>query len=306
MAPVSASSMAGPLLIGFLLNTGLFGILSSQIYGYHLSFPNDKLHLRLLAYSMFLAEMAQTILTICDGYWIFVTGFGDTSILMSAGRMYWVYSPIIGGASVVATHMYSAHRISILYNSRTLAFIVVVISVAEFVAALVSACHLRNQALSGSKPDTHYISVLIWTVACSLCDTTIAVLMTLWLLRWGGTGSKATRTIVTRLLWLSVETGVMLAALAIAELILLVDHPGQEYFIIIIIAISKCHSVTWFASLNNRTGARRLEDSIFETGIQFQGASTRTQTGAQCNPPVPVWLPSHSFSRKIEVQSFGV
>ncbi|KAF8880841.1 hypothetical protein BD779DRAFT_1038120 [Infundibulicybe gibba] len=296
MAPASASSMAGPLLIGFLLNTGLFGILSSQTYGYYLSFPNDKLHLKLLAYGVFLAEMAQTVLTICDAYWIFVTGFGDTSVLMSAGRMYWIYSPIIGGVSVIATHMYSAHRVSIMYNSRTLGLIVVAISVAEFVAALVSASHLRNQALSGSKPDTHYTSVLIWTVACSVCDTTIAILMTFWLLRWGGTGSKATRTIVARLLWLSVETGVMLAALAIVALILLVDHPGQEYFIIIIIAISKCHSVTWFALLNNRTSARCLEDSVPVTDIRFQGASTGTPTGTQYKPHIPIWLPDHSFS----------
>ncbi|KAF8875172.1 hypothetical protein BD779DRAFT_225054 [Infundibulicybe gibba] len=262
MAPASASSMTGPLLIGFLLNTGLFGILSSQIYRYHLSFPNDKLHLRLLAYGVFLAEMAQTVLAICDAYWIFVTGFGDTSVLMSAGRMYWVYSPIIGGVSVTATHMYSARRISIMYNSRTLGLIVVAEQRSQSQNLLPRWCRLLIYGIKHYRVQTRYAlrSCAYWTVACSVCDTAITILMTFWLLRCGCKGSKATRTIVARLLWLSIETGVVLAALAIAALILLViirDKNIHHHYI----ATSKCHSVTWFASLNNRTSARRLEDS---------------------------------------------
>ncbi|KAF8878753.1 hypothetical protein BD779DRAFT_1474657 [Infundibulicybe gibba] len=253
MAPTSAL-VAGPLLIGFLLNTGLFGILSIQTYEYYLSFPNDKLHLKFLTYGVFLAEMAQTALTICDAYWIFVTGFGDTSVLVSMGRMYWIYSPVIGGLLVIATHMYSAHRISILYNSRTIGFIV----------------------------------AAIWTVVCSICSITITILMTIWLLRWGDTGSKTTWTIVSRLLRLSLETGAMLAALAIIGLVLLVDNPKQPYFLAFVLVISKCHAVSWLALLNNRTRARQLEDTIPTTNIRFQAVGTGVRTDTWSRTPVPV------------------
>ncbi|KAF8878758.1 hypothetical protein BD779DRAFT_1179690 [Infundibulicybe gibba] len=210
---------------------------------------------------------------------------------MSAGRMFWVYSPLMGGIVVIATHIYSAHRISILYNSRTPGFIVAAISVAEFAAGLVSAVHLQEQAIRGSRPDIHFISILIWTPLCVLGNITITILMAFWFLHWGGVGSKTTQTIVAGLLRLTIETGVILA-LTIIGLTLLFNHSEQPYFITFAIAISKCHSVTWLALLNNRTSARRLEDNLPVTDIQFQAVSAGVRTDT-----VPVTKFNHSFAR---------
>ncbi|KAF8878752.1 hypothetical protein BD779DRAFT_1474656 [Infundibulicybe gibba] len=219
--------------------------------------------------------MARTALTTFDAYWIFVTGFGDTSMLMSVGRMYWIYSPLIGGILVIATHIHSAHRISLLYNSRTLGFIIT----ADWRRLFI--CESRHYM--GPNP----ITAWVWTVMCSLCNIAITILRVFWLFRWRCTGSKTTRTIVARLLWLTLETGVVLTALGITGLVLLVNHPEQPYFIMLTVVIPKCHSVTWFALLNNRTSAQGLEESIPITDIRFQTVSTGMQTGTRPRTPVP-------------------
>ncbi|KAF8868868.1 hypothetical protein BD779DRAFT_823927 [Infundibulicybe gibba] len=281
---------AGALLIGFLLNTGLFGILLIQTYTYHVSFPNDRILLKLLVDGIFVAEIAQTSLSIYDAYSIFVTGFGNASAFESPSSVFWAYSPLICGTLILIIHLFYAHRICILYKSRIIGMIISIFSIAQFIAALVSAVYIKEQQTRGFKVDGHYISFLIWAGASLLCDTPIAILMTLRLVYWGDIGDKHTRTTVSKLLRMSIETGLVLATLAIVDLILLVGFPKKTYFLAIFITVSKWHSVTWLASLNNRSRSQHPEASVPTMDIQFQATSTGTRTDTQLGLPVPVTL----------------
>ncbi|KAF8868866.1 hypothetical protein BD779DRAFT_1590985 [Infundibulicybe gibba] len=269
------------MLIGFLLNTGLFGILLIQISTYH----NP---LKLLVYGVFVAEIVQTSLSIYDAYSIFVTG--DASAFIPSSHVFWIYSPLICGTLILIMHLFYAHRIWILYKSRIIGVIISTLSIAQFAAVLMSAAYVKEQEIYGFGFDGHYISFLIWTTASLLCDTPIAILMVLWLIRWGDVGNKHIRTTVAKLRRMTIETGLMLATAAIVDLILLVGFPRRSYFLTIFITASKWHSVTWLALLNNRSFGQRPEASAPTMDIQFQAASTRARTETQFGLPVPVTM----------------
>ncbi|KAJ6503137.1 hypothetical protein DFH09DRAFT_1201808, partial [Mycena vulgaris] len=83
-------------LIGTLLNWGLFGTLSVQVYLYYQAFPNDRLATKCLVYIVFTIDVVQTILITHDAFATFEYGFGDFSAVTKL-RLDWVTIPIIGG-----------------------------------------------------------------------------------------------------------------------------------------------------------------------------------------------------------------
>lgn len=65
------------------MNWCLFGVLVVQTYVYSYNFPEDKRHLKLLVYIVFVLEVVQTVLSGADIYYWFGSGYGDVTRLAS-------------------------------------------------------------------------------------------------------------------------------------------------------------------------------------------------------------------------------
>ncbi|KAF8988050.1 hypothetical protein BDQ17DRAFT_1193386, partial [Cyathus striatus] len=68
-------------LLGALFNYALYGILSTQVFFYSLTFPNDPKRNKILGkfplYSVYLFETLQISLATADIYYWLASGFGD-------------------------------------------------------------------------------------------------------------------------------------------------------------------------------------------------------------------------------------
>ncbi|ETW77570.1 hypothetical protein HETIRDRAFT_247449, partial [Heterobasidion irregulare TC 32-1] len=71
----------GPRLLGILFNWGLLGILTTQLYIYYLNFPKDRRAVKLLVYTLYFLDWAQTCSATYDAFQWFVYGWGDIHAL---------------------------------------------------------------------------------------------------------------------------------------------------------------------------------------------------------------------------------
>ncbi|KAF8884802.1 hypothetical protein BD779DRAFT_756568 [Infundibulicybe gibba] len=260
-------AMTGPLLIGFLLNSCLFGALTVQIYFYYSSFPKDRILIKSLVGGVYLVEIAQTGLTIYDAYVVFSTGFGNVAILIPI-RTVWIY------ALVLSPIVFYAHRISVLYNSWKLGLVIIILSVTQLVVGEVSAVLMKVSEELHTGTGRGLVVARINTVVALACDVVIAICLILWLLRArrGSEGSKKTHKITWNLLRVTVENGIVLATVNIVAMIF------SFYLDLSPLSSStatKWYSITLLVSLNNRTSI---------------------QPGAGVNPP---YLLGSSFRRPL-------
>ncbi|KAK0472970.1 hypothetical protein IW261DRAFT_1343117, partial [Armillaria novae-zelandiae] len=86
-------------ILGYILNWGLFGTLSVQLYLYYLAFPNDRRFAKYLVYGIYVIEFMQTVLITHDVFATFGYGFGDINTLTRTNS-FWLAVPIMSAVGV--------------------------------------------------------------------------------------------------------------------------------------------------------------------------------------------------------------
>ncbi|PBK86520.1 hypothetical protein ARMGADRAFT_529581 [Armillaria gallica] len=255
MQPVPAGypieQLSGPVIVGYLLHWGLFGTLSVQLYLYYLAFPNDRKFIKYLVYGTYIVELVQTILLTHDAFAMFGYGFGDLDALTDV-HLYWFFVPIMSAVTACVGHVFYAYRIFILSNSQSVpAFVICTCSISS-VAAIITGVYFF-QAGNITKLNNRKVSIAvgIWRGGSALCDIVIAICMTYYLMR-SNTGFRRTQIMVTKLIRLTVETGLVTAIGAILNLILFFAFRDQIFYSTIALIMPKLYANSVYMVLNSR------------------------------------------------------
>ncbi|KAF9262841.1 hypothetical protein L218DRAFT_928877 [Marasmius fiardii PR-910] len=246
----AATRVAGPLLLGYLLNYGLYGILSVQVYVYYNAFANDRTAIKAIVYGVYIVETMQTIMITWNAFQNFVFGFGKSSAL-DAINLSWFACCLIDGAVAFTVQTYFAYRIHLLSKSRLLAGLIVFMSVAQFGGALTTAILAKIIGLFSKIRNRTFIGVAFWLGGSAACDITIAVSMTYVLSRYDQ-DFKETRDLVRRIIRLTMETGSLTATVATSELILFLVFPSAPYHITAALILAKLYSNSMMVIFNTR------------------------------------------------------
>ncbi|KAJ6528761.1 hypothetical protein DFH09DRAFT_1327581 [Mycena vulgaris] len=258
MAPVSAVppdfkvvEFSGPLLIGALLNWGLFGSLSIQVYLYYQAFPIDKLIIKCLVYVLFTIDVVQTILITHDAFATFGYSFGDVSAVTRL-RFDWLTMPIIGGLVAFIGQSFYAYRIHLLSKSWPIPVLVVILSLISVVAAIISGA-FGYEAENTASLTTRETSAAagLWLGASSVSDIVIAGCMTYYLSTID-TEFPQTRVLLSKLIQLTIETGSVTALATLTSLALFYAFPNRSYGFVPAFIIPKLYANTILAVLNAR------------------------------------------------------
>ncbi|KAK0493076.1 hypothetical protein EDD18DRAFT_1464990 [Armillaria luteobubalina] len=198
--------LSGPLIVAYLLHWGLFGTLSVQLYLYYLAFPNDRKFTKCLVYGVYVIEFVQTMIFTHDAFATFGYGFGDIEALTG---MYfnWFTVPIMSAVSAFIGQAFYAYRIFILSKSLIVPIFVICVSLTSLVAGIITGvwCFPADNVIELNSPRMS-VAVGILCGAAALCDITIAICMTYYLMR-RNTDFRRTQMLVTKLIRLTVETG---------------------------------------------------------------------------------------------------
>ncbi|KAF7341203.1 hypothetical protein MVEN_01855700 [Mycena venus] len=224
-----------PLFIGTVLNWALFGALSVQVYLYFLAFPKDRLLNKIIVGFIFLAEISQTLGDSRNTIVTFGAGWGSPDSLDNVGWA-WLSVPILGSAVASVGQIFFAWRISLIGDTLYIPALIVVITTFQCGAGIwtgvdiIRAGRFSLLSLHNLKPP------VAWLAATATCDLIIVF----------------ATVAVSRIIRLSVETGVLCALFAIVDLSLYVAFDGNNYHLAACIWLSKVYSNSMMVILNSR------------------------------------------------------
>ncbi|PBK81874.1 hypothetical protein ARMGADRAFT_772160 [Armillaria gallica] len=279
-------------IVGHLLNWGLFGTLSVQLYLYYLAFPKDRRSIKYLVYGIYIVEFVQTMFLPNDAFAALAYGFGDLEALTEVHN--WLVIPIMGAITASVEQGFYAYRIFILSRSRIVPAFVICVSLTSSMAAIITGVYILQAGdLTKFNDRKTFISVGISCGGYALCDIVIAICMTYYLMR-SNTGFRRTQILVTKLIHLTIETGSLTAIVALAALILFFAFPHYIFYVTPALVISKLYANTIYMVLNSRIqiiGGRDIITSAADVGlatIVMEDITPHSMQGAQRTPVVTI------------------
>ncbi|SJL10276.1 uncharacterized protein ARMOST_13660 [Armillaria ostoyae] len=182
MQPVPAgypiAELTVPYIVGALLNWGLFGTLSVQLYLYYLAFPNDRRFIKYLVYGIYVIEFGQTMPVAHDAFAMFGYGFGDMDALTRM-NFFWLTSPIMSAVVSCAGQVFYAYRIFIVSKPRIIPIFIICVSLTSSVVAMMTGIeYFKVGDITKLNNGRSFISAGIACGAGALCDILIAICMT--------------------------------------------------------------------------------------------------------------------------------
>ncbi|KDR67183.1 hypothetical protein GALMADRAFT_258571 [Galerina marginata CBS 339.88] len=251
LTPTELGRIAGPLLIGYILNWGLFGVLSMQVYVYYLAFPKDRNAYKALVYGSYLLEAAQTFLFTSSAFRTFALGFGNPAVLDEVDIL-WFSVPIMSGMVAFVSQTFYAYRISVLAQTKYLAILIMLFACLSLAGSIALGVETKKAVhFSRLLQKNSFTTAGIWEGGSAVCDVLIAGSMTYYLKR-RDTGIKQTQVLLAKIIRLTIETGTLTAAVAILTLIL-TFLPGQPtYYQTSVSVLGKVYSNSMMVVFNSR------------------------------------------------------
>ncbi|PBK88480.1 hypothetical protein ARMGADRAFT_1167949 [Armillaria gallica] len=285
--------LSGPQIIGDLLNWGLFGTLSMQLYLYYLAFPKDRRSIKCLVYGIYIVEFVQTMIVTHDTFASFGYGFGELEALTEVCSS-WLVVPIMDAITASVGQGFYAYRIYILSRSRIVPAFVICVSFTSSVAVIITGVYMFQASdITKLNDQKTSISLGISAAGYALCDIVIAICMTYYLMRHN-TSFPQTRILITKLIRLIIETGSLTAVVALAALILFFAFPHQTFYVTPGLVLSELYANTIYMVLNSRfriIGGRDIYTSSTDmeiTTTMMRDITSYSTQGAQRTPAVAI------------------
>ncbi|CAE6438264.1 hypothetical protein ACGC1H_007007 [Rhizoctonia solani] len=303
--PENIQLITGPLLLGYLFNWGLFGILILQVYIYHISFPNDSRVIKSLVYGLFFVDCVQTALTTHNAWHFLSRGWGDLRVLSDPGWS-WIAVPLLSGIVSSTVQLFFAWRIWVLSKSIPLAGLIVAIAVTQGLCAMYSG--IKFAILNDvTKIATLFPTATVWLGGSALCDFIITISMVTFLAR-ASTGFSQTDSVITKLIRMTVETGLVTTTAATVELILYLVYQKNNLHMIPALALAKLYTNTLLATFNSRSvafGGSSRTDA--ERSTQYGGHEWRrpTQTITKDRVQITTVRETHADDLGVQMVDLG-
>ncbi|KAH8088918.1 hypothetical protein BXZ70DRAFT_910031 [Cristinia sonorae] len=232
--------------IGHLFNWGLYGVLTVQVYLYYISFPKDNYKLKTVVASAYILDTIQLTLATYDGFRIYGSGWGDAKQLDTMS-LQWVSLPVLGGLVGALYQIFYAWRIYALGQNRWLACIILLISMVVIGSGIYEGAACARLLLMSEAPRRTYKPTIAWIGCAALGEAIITGSMFYYLHKARRSSRvKQTTNLLTRLIALTIETGLISATVDVTGLALFIALPDAAYYEPLAIVASKLFSIRVF------------------------------------------------------------
>ncbi|KDQ23256.1 hypothetical protein PLEOSDRAFT_1108892 [Pleurotus ostreatus PC15] len=261
MAKGPAEIAHGPIFIGFVIKTILYGLILLQAYLYYVTFKKDRLWLKLLIAFLVVADTVNIVFDVVYIYTALIIHFNDPAYLANAN---WLFAtdPAINGITTATVQLFFAWRVKVLTGNIWLVSLITITSISSGLCAIGAAAATEwvPQFVNFQKFE---VVVIIWLAGSAVSDVVITAAMTWYLVsisfRWRCSGAlTAGSTAPTQIrIWvirpMTIQTGFLQAVFAIIDLIFFLVDPSGTHLIFNWI-LSKLYSNAILSSLNSRSG----------------------------------------------------
>ncbi|THU83316.1 hypothetical protein K435DRAFT_844092 [Dendrothele bispora CBS 962.96] len=200
--PPTVEITFGPLLIGVLFNAILFGVLAVQAHLYFNWNRSDERWTRYLVTILLILETVNTGIDFAMVYKGLFKNFGklDHGIPFLAAAFY-------------------AWRIRISTKSNVLAGFICVLALVSFASSIYGTVFTATHPNWGDHDNGLLISLIIWLTTSAICDVIIAITMIYFLTTHRKNSMGATKSVVNKIIILTIQTGVLTFVAAVADVL---------------------------------------------------------------------------------------
>ncbi|KAJ7129085.1 hypothetical protein C8R46DRAFT_1143751 [Mycena filopes] len=253
------------MLLGVILNTLLYGVMLVQVQLYFQRYKTDRQGFKYLIIYLVLAETANWICNIGLIYEPIILHFGSPLALEFTPTMFKTDALLIVLIST-PIQLFMAWRIHVITRSPVLPVIISILALASLgggiAVSIVVTLHPKFQDFSSFRSEVYF-----WLISSATCDVvlTLTLAYSLWVRK---THIKATDSYINRVIRLTVQTGTITAAAALADILLTVIFPTTPVNFIVDFPLSKLYTNTLISTLNARpwkeAGERDVPNALFE------------------------------------------
>ncbi|TFK32064.1 hypothetical protein BDQ12DRAFT_529916 [Crucibulum laeve] len=281
-AAAAVVDIAGPLVLGYLFDWSLFGVLSVQVYIYYLAFKNDARGYKILVATVYLIETLQTILVAHDLFNIFATGFGNTESLAQI-HLTWLTVCIICTVIASIVQILYAYRISLLSRSKVLPLLICFMAVIQLIGGLIAGIDGHRMGSLLKRSNLEMAGHLVGTLGSAVCDIVIAVCMVYHLSRAKShsISFKPTQALLTRTIRIIIETGTLTATLAVIDVALFYSKSKTGYFLTPGYTLGKVYSNSMMVLFNSRINMSGRMSEVIAEPVEFAVPSTILNTNTE-------------------------
>ncbi|KAJ7891245.1 hypothetical protein B0H14DRAFT_2432432 [Mycena olivaceomarginata] len=252
MEGFNVAEFTTPLFVGTFINFTLLGALAVQFVLYLIAFPKDGLRFKLLVVLVFVGEIMQTVSETRNTILTFGTKWGQYELLDEVGWA-WFSVPVIGAIIACAGQIFFAWRIHLISRSLVMPSVIAVITTFQLGAGLWSGAEISRAGRFSLLQYDHFKQPVAWLAATAACDLIIVASTSFYLLTSREKGFRqSTDRMVSRIVMVTVETGLFCAIFAIADLSLYVKYRGNNYHLAVCVELSKVYSNSIMLILNSR------------------------------------------------------
>ncbi|PCH34605.1 hypothetical protein WOLCODRAFT_106269 [Wolfiporia cocos MD-104 SS10] len=251
---MNITTLWGSITLGIVFNTLLYGVVLAGYFHYLKHHKNDSLWLRLYVLFLFVADSANTGLSIAFMFDCLVEHFGELSCL---GNPTWLSTsiPAITGIISCAVQLFFTHRVRRLSRQTWLAVIIGSLAVISMLSALTSVIAIRwpgYRSYTSFRRPAVRVPVVVWLVTGLSADVLITIAL-VWHLHRKRTGFPSTDSLVNRIIRLTIQTGVLTTTWALVDVTLFLATPSTAH-IFFNLTLAKLYTILLMSSLNMRGG----------------------------------------------------
>ncbi|KAL1742044.1 hypothetical protein HDZ31DRAFT_66349 [Schizophyllum fasciatum] len=270
-----AAATLGVFLIGIALASAYYGITFLQACVYFRTFPNDRRRMKALVAMVWLTETLSACCTCHAAYYYMVQHHGDINALM---HTVWSLAIPSGSMTGMMVQAFLARRVYILSGHNWGLTILI------WCLAIAQGCMGWSIAISSLlHPDgdeiKKYTELVPPTFAITAATDVVVTASLVYYLQIRKTGVEGTNGLVNRLIFMTVNSGLISSSLALSACIIQLRCPDSFVPIALCFLLGKAYANTFLTSLNHREGLQsRTYVSIDKdrTSIFFAKSVTTT------------------------------
>ncbi|KAI0820976.1 hypothetical protein BC629DRAFT_414427 [Irpex lacteus] len=250
----------GPLLVGIIFNTYLYGLVTYQFAAYYKTKFSDPPAIKYMVLFLFLLDTVHSVAVMWMLWAYCVDGYGDPSTLAVALWPY-TFTPIATGLASMVTQLFLGWRIYRLSQSKAVYGVVIALSVPSCILGMI--CGSKAWIIKYSAQlDSLTNLVTAWLVMQVTVDVFVTGALG-YLLARSKTGFRNTDSVINQLIRGAVQTGLFAGIFSLGDLITFAKWPDTNFYGMFAIPIGRIYTNTLLDTLLSRQGLRQQLNGTF-------------------------------------------
>ncbi|CAE6519108.1 unnamed protein product, partial [Rhizoctonia solani] len=240
----------GAILVGTFLNVWLYGILVTQVTLYYTVYKKDATWVKLLVAWLMLLDTLNTVFDVGFVYRYAITLFGNFPAQLHS---HWFFhlAPLMTVTIAASAQGFFVWRIKLLTGSKWLSLGIGLVLVVQLVAGAVTTAG-AFRVVDFTRFDELKGPISLWLVTSAIADTAITIVLS-WYLHTHRTGFAKTDDLVTKLIRITIQTGLITTLWALIDLIMYLTIPNPLH-LLFNLPLPKLYGNSLLSTLNARGG----------------------------------------------------